>query len=190
MTSLTPQRPRVVTSSAYLAVPTDSGRSLSASPTSSPETSPLISSAPPQWTIPYRPPVSRPNSHARSISQSLASPIPTPPYLMSQGSALSASQPRRLLMPTVRSARQYPTYCSPLKTPLSAKASPAKLGRSRAASGGEVATKRLKYPAFRKCSRVQVFDRCVVVSLLCLRRPRVYYPFAMSQVKESLRPTV
>ena len=37
-------------------------------------------------------------------------------------------------MPTVRSARQYPTYCSPLKTPLSAKASPARLGRSRAGS--------------------------------------------------------
>ncbi|KAK7695822.1 hypothetical protein QCA50_000460 [Cerrena zonata] len=135
MTSHPPQRPRVVTSSAYLAVPADSGRSLSASPASSPETSPLIPSAPPQWTIPNLPTISRANSHARSISQSLASPIPTPPYLMSQGSASSITRPRRLLMPTVRpSTRHIQPHFTSLKTPVSAKASPARLGRSRAGS--------------------------------------------------------
>lgn len=134
MTSQPPQRPRVVTSSAYLSVPADSGRSLSASPASSPETSPLIPSAPPLWAIPNRPVASRANSHARSISQSLASPVPTPPYLMSQGSASSVAQPWRLLMPTVRPPRNYTAHIASLKTPVSAKASPARLGRSRAGS--------------------------------------------------------
>ncbi|KAI0081792.1 hypothetical protein K474DRAFT_1656176 [Panus rudis PR-1116 ss-1] len=133
MNSGSPQRPRVITSSSYLSVP--DARSLSASPSSSPDTSPLLPSAlPPHFG--RRPSMSRANSQSPSFSQSLAvsqsMPHATPPYLSPQGSSLSVQQPRRLLMPTVRATRHHGVAVSPKVS--SSKSSPAKLGRSRASS--------------------------------------------------------
>lgn len=123
MSVQSPKRPRVSTSASHLPVPQ------SASPASSTEggnTSPLL---PPFQLV--KPSLSRQSTMSIAPSQQHRTPFLTPRSV--NANAAQSPHSLRLLMPTVRPARQSP-HASPTYRMSPFKASPSRAGRSRAGS--------------------------------------------------------